>query len=184
MLSRGSFQFLLIWNQTPKGGGNEESETQYQTISENKDGRTYRLTMSIKLMSYIIHSLITISAARKMGGQKLMVRLSLVMEKRRPRSSDKSSTASSLPTLSKAPGKGKVSAVLSREKNFSYWKFEAPYRWHLVSVGTIEELIEKVSHGAFSHLREEAVEKRFFSTKYSFKQKTGDVYEIHQIIET
>ena len=57
------------------------------------------------MRSYITHSLITISAARKMGGQKLMVRLSLVMEKRRPRSSDKSSTASSLPTLSKAPEK-------------------------------------------------------------------------------
>ena len=136
------------------------------------------------MRSYITHSLITISAARKMGGQKLMVRLSLVMEKRRPRSSDKSSTASSLPTLSKAPEKEKLSAVLSREKNFSYWKFEAPYQWHLVSVGTIEELIGKVSQGAFSHLREEAVEKRFFSTKYSLKQKTGDVYEIHQIIET
>ena len=53
-----------------------------------------------------------------------------------------------------------------------------------MSVGTIEELIEKVSQGAFSHLREEAVKKKIFSTKYSFKQKTGDVYEIHQITET
>ena len=61
---------------------------------------------------------------------------------------------------------GKCEYFSFKRKNFeffsissSYLKFGAPYWWHLVSVRTIEELIEKVSQGAFSHLWEGAVVK-------------------------
>ena len=140
--------------------------------------------MSIKMRSYITHSLITISAARKMGGQKLMVRLSLVMEKRRPRSSDKSSTASSLPTLSKAPEKERW-VLFFRERKTSLTE---NLKRHIGDTLCPSELLKnwlRKCHREHSHIfGRKPLKKRFFSTKYSFKQKTGDVYEIHQIIET